>query len=168
MEEREKMSREKVTRVRRVILWLLFVIGAILLVLSLAADSLGLNLTPGFGVIQMAPLLLGITCFTLAAFIYLHSRRPFNSPRSLQADVGIRLAATGLIFLYVSGLSDLIGIGTHHQPDFERPFVGPLQLGGMGLGVLSILIGLYLYYTSRGTRKASSMEFLLNDNSHHD
>jgi hypothetical protein len=161
---REKMSKEKVTQVRRVILWLLLAAGTILLVISLAADSLGLNLTPGFGVIQMVPLLLGITCFTLAAFIYLHSRRPLNSPRSLQADVGIRLAATGLIFLYVSGLSDLIGIGTHSQPNFERPFVGPLQLGGMGIGLLTILIGLYLYHTSRGTRQSSSMEFLLNGN----
>lgn len=162
------MSREKVTQVRRAILWLLLAMGTLLLVLSLAADSLGLNLTPGFGVIQMVPLLLGITCFTLAAFITLQGRRPLNSPRSLQADVGIRLAATGLIFLYVSGLSDLIGIGTHNQPEFERPFVGPLQLGGMGLGLLSILIGLYLYHTSRGAQESSSMEFLLHGNDHHD
>jgi hypothetical protein len=110
----------------------------------------------------MVLLLLGITYMTLAAFIYFHGRRPPNSPRSLQADVGIRLAATGLVFLYVSGLSDLFGIGTHSQPEFERPFVGPLQLGGIGIGLLSILIGLYLYHTSRGSRKSSSMEFLLN------
>ena len=162
------MSREQATQVRSAILGLLLGGGTILLVISLAADSLGLNLTPGFGVIQMVPLLLGMTCFTVAAFIIVHSRRPPNSPRSLQADVGIRLAATGLIFLYVSGLSDLIGIGTHSQPNFERPFVGPLQLGGMGIGLLSILIGLYLYHTSRGARESSSMEFLLNGNSHED
>jgi hypothetical protein len=164
----ERMSGEKVTQVRRAILWLLSALGTLLLVISLAADSLGLNLTPGFGVIQMVPLLLGITCFTVDAFVYIHGRRPRNSPRSLQADVGIRLAATGLIFLYVSGLSDLIGIGTHSQPNFERPFVGPLQLGGMGIGLFSILVGLYLYHTSRGTREASSMEFLLNGNNHKD
>ena len=89
---------------------------------------------------------------------------PPDSPRSLQADIAVRLGATGLVFLYVSGLSDLIGIGTHSQPNFERPFVGPLQLGGIGIGLLTILIGLYLYHTSRGTRESSSMEFLLNGN----
>ena len=162
------MSKEKVTRVRQVIVWLLAGAGAVLLFISLAADSFGLNLTPGFGVVQMIPLLLGITCFTLVAFVYIQGRRPANSPRSLQADIAIRLAATGLVFLYVSGLSDLIGIGTHSQPDFTRPFVGPLQLGGMGLGILSILIGLYLYHTSRGRRQSSSMEFLLNGNGHHE
>ncbi|MCB8944795.1 MAG: hypothetical protein H6658_13685 [Ardenticatenaceae bacterium] len=159
------MSKEKVTQVRHVILWLLLGVGVIMLVLSLAADSLGLNLTPGFGIVQMVPLLLGISCFTLVAFVYVHEGRPPHSPRSLQADIAVRLAATGLVFLYVSGLSDLIGIGTHSQPNFERPFVGPLQLGGMGLGLLSILIGLYLYHTSRGTRASSSMQFLINDNS---
>ena len=159
------MSKDKVTRVRQVILWLLVSVGTALLLIPLAADSLGINLTPGFGVVQMVPLLLGITCFTLAAFVYIQGRRPANSPRSLQADIAIRLAATGLVFLYASGLSDLIGIGTHSQPEFERPFVGPLQLGGMGIGLLSILIGLYLYHTSRGTREASSMEFLINGNS---
>jgi hypothetical protein len=56
----------------------------------------------------------------------------------------------------------LIGIGTHVQPRFERPFVGSLQLGGLLLGILSILAGMRLYHTSRGTRRASSMEFLVN------
>ena len=158
------MSKEKVTRVRHIILWLLVGAGIILLVLSLAADSFGINSTPGFGIVQMVPLLLGITCFTLVAYVYVHERRPADSPRSLQADIAIRLGATGLVFLYVSGLSDLIGIGTHSQPNFERPFVGPLQLGGIGLGLLIILIGLYLYHTSRGTRESSSMEFLINGN----
>ena len=158
------MSKEKVIRVRHIILWLLSGAGVVLLALSLAADSLNLNLTPGFGIVQMVPLLLGLSCFTLVAFVYVRERRPTDSPRSLQADIAIRLGATGLVFLYVSGLSDLIGIGTHSQPNFERPFVGPLQLGGMGLGLLSILIGLYLYHTSRGTRESSSMEFLINGN----
>jgi hypothetical protein len=145
-------------------LWILFIAVVLLLVMSLAADALGLNLTPGFGVVQMVQLLLGITCFTVAAFVYVYGLRPSNAPRSLQADISIRLAATGLVFVYVAGFSDLIGIGTHVTPKFERPFVGPLQLGGIGLGVLSIVVGLILYHTSRGGRPSSSMEFLLNGN----
>jgi hypothetical protein len=66
-----------------------------------------------------------------------------------------------LVFAFISGLSDLVGIGTHVEPDFERPFVGPLQLGGIILGVLSITAGLLLYYTSRGRRESSSLESLL-------
>jgi hypothetical protein len=95
--------------------------------------------------------------------LYINTLRQ-EAARSLQADIGIRLAATGLVFAYVSGLSDLIRIGTHVEPQFERPFVGPLQLGGLALAVLVIFIGLSLYYTSRGTRSKSSMEFIVNGN----
>lgn len=140
----------------------LFVLGTGLLVLAILADPLGLDVTPGFGALQMAGLLAGISLLTLATYLYLNSLRPKNLPRSLQADIGVRLAATGLVFAFVAGLSDLIGIGTHVDPDFARPFVGPLQLGGILLGVLMIVAGMFLYHTSRGRRTSSSMEFLVN------
>ena len=57
------MSKEKVTRVRHIILWLLVSAGVVLLVLSLAADSFGINLTPGFGIVQMVPLFIGNNLF---------------------------------------------------------------------------------------------------------
>lgn len=151
-----------------IIILLLFLIGNVLVVLSLAAEILGLDLTPGFGIIQMLQLLIGLTLLTLAGFLHIYSLRPADAPRSLQADIGIRLAATGLVFAYVAGLSDLMGIGTHVEPAFERPFVGPLQLGGLVLGIISITIGMILYHTSRGSRQASSLEFLLNNNAETD
>ncbi|HZD11691.1 MAG TPA: hypothetical protein VE553_10145 [Candidatus Binatia bacterium] len=141
---------------------LLFLIGNVLVILSLAAEILGLDLTPGFGIVQMLQLLIGLTLLTLAGFIHIYSLRAPDAPRSLQADIGVRLAATGLVFAYVSGLSDLMGIGTHVQPAFERPYVGPLQLGGLVLGIVSITAGMILYHTSRGSRQTSSLEFLLN------
>ena len=157
------MSKEQTTRIRNVSLMVLLFLGIILCTMSLGAELIGIDLTPGFGMVQMFQLLLGITFLTIAAFIYLKQLRPNGTPRSLQADIGVRLAATGLVFAYVTGLSDLIGIGTHVEPSFERPFVGPLQLGGLALGVLSIIIGLLLYYTSRGSRDSSSMEFIVNN-----
>ena len=64
---------------------------------------------------------------------------------------------------YVTGLSDLIGIGTHVDPQFSRPFVGPIQLGGIIIGLLLMVLGLVLYHTSRGQRESSSLGFLVND-----
>jgi hypothetical protein len=157
------MSKEQTARIRNVSLLVLLFLGIILCTISLGAELIGIDLTPGFGMVQMFQLLLGLTFLTIAAFIYLKQLRPNSAPRSLQADIGVRLAATGLVFAYVTGLSDLLGIGTHVEPSFERPFVGPLQLGGLALGVLSIIIGLALYYTSRGSRDSSSMEFIVNN-----
>ena len=64
----------------------------------------------------------------------------------------------------MAGLSDLMGVGTHLQPSFERPFVGPLQLGGLLLGAVIIVVGLLMYHTSRGVRESSSLDFIINGN----
>lgn len=157
------MNNSNTKRIRNIVTALLLVLGLLLLVLAIAADDLGIDITPGFGVIQMVALLSGLTFLTLGAFLLLQSRRPKDAPRSLQAEISTRLIATGLVLSYVTGLSDLIGIGTHIEPDFSRPFVGPLQLGGILIGILLILFGLILYHTSRGQRESSSLGFLVTD-----
>jgi hypothetical protein len=154
------MSREQTTRVRNITVYFLFGLGFLLGVLSLLADTIGLDLTPGFGILQMVVLLIGMTCITVALYGYIYGLRSAQAPRSLQADIGIRLGATGLVLAYVAGLADLIGIGTHVEPAFARPYVGPLQIGGISLGILCISVGLYLYYTSRNGDHDSSMDFI--------
>jgi len=157
------MRRDLVNRLEIIFSLILAVVGIVLSLISLGAEILGLDLTPGFGMVQMFQLLLGLTLLTIAGYLRIHSLRSRDAPRSLQADVGIRLGATGLVFAYVSGLSDLIGIGTHVIPSFGRPFVGPLQLGGLLVGVIMITIGMLLYMTSRGSRQSSSLESLLKN-----
>ena len=157
------MRKDLVTQLEVIFSLILAVLGLVLSTISLGAEIVGLDLTPGFGVVQMFQLLIGLTLLTIAGYLRIHSLRSSDMPRSLQADVGIRLGATGLVFAYVSGVSDLIGIGTHVDPSFDRPFVGPIQLGGLLIGVLIITAGLLLYMTSRGSRQTSSLESLLKN-----
>lgn len=157
------MRSQPVILIWNIVVLLLFLAGNVLVILSIAAELLGLDLTPGFGIVQMFQLLVGVTLLTLAGFIHIYSLRDPDAPRSLQADVGIRLAATGLVFAYIAGLSDLMGIGTHLEPSFERPYVGPLQLGGLIMGIVTITAGMILYHTSRGSRTSSALEFLLSE-----
>ena len=156
------MNNSKTNRLRNIVIIFLFVFGFLLLILAIAADYLGIDITPGFGVLQTVAFLSALTLLTLGTFLLLHAKRPKEAPRSLQAEISTRLIATGLVLTYVTGLSDLIGIGTHVAPDFNRPFIGPLQVGGILIGVLLILFGLTLYYTSRGQRESSSLEFLVS------
>lgn len=159
----EQNGNVKAAKIRTGVTIVLLVIGIILVIMSLAAELLGVDLTPGFGIVQIFQLLLGITCLTIGIFLGMSKKRR-GAPKSLQADIGARLAATGLVFAYITGLSDLVSIGTHVQPRFERPFIGPLQLGGMVLSILVIIAGMLLYYTSRGSdeRGKSSMDFMTN------
>lgn len=155
------MNREFVNRIEKTSSFLLFILGLVLSIIALTADVLGLDITPGFGMVQMFQLLVGVTCLTLAGYLRIHSLRPVDAPRSLQADIGVRLGATGLVFAYTTGWADLIGIGTHVDPAFDRPYVGPLQLGGLLVGIIIIVAGLLLYFTSRGSRATSSLKGLL-------
>ena len=152
----------KPVRVRRAVIAVLSVLGLLLTIGAVATELLGLDLTPGFGVLQTLAFLMGLTALTIAPYLFMAAGRPPDAPRSLQADIGVRLSLTGLVFCYVTGFADLIRIGTHVQPEFERPFIGPLQLGGFVVGLLILLAGVVLYYTSRGKRQSSSMEFILN------
>ena len=152
----------KPVRVRRAVVAVLAIVGLLLVVGAVATELFGLDLTPGFGVLQTLAFLMGITALTIAAYLLMAAARPPDAPRSLQADIGVRLSLTGLVFSYVTGFADLIRIGTHVQPEFERPFIGPLQLGGLVGGLLLLLSATPLNYTSRGKRLSSSMEFILN------
>jgi len=146
-------------RIRNIFLLTTGILGVFFAGAPVTAGLFGLDITPGFGMIQMIQLLAGISLLTMAGFIYLNHLRE-DEPRSLQADIGVRLGATGLIFAFVSGLSDLMGIGTHTVPDFARPFVGPFQLAGLGVGVALIIAGMILFHTSRGNGRTSLLGFL--------
>ena len=152
----------KAARVRRAVIAILSLLGVTLIIVAAAVELLGLDLTPGFGVLQTLAFLVGVTALTIAVYLWMNASRPADTPRSLQADIGLRLSLTGLVFCYVAGFADLIRIGTHVQPDFDRPYIGPLQVLGLLFGLLVLVSGMVLFYTSRGKRAASSMEFILN------
>ncbi len=157
---------ERAKRLQRILSLVSLILGLGLCIMAISVDFVDRSSTPGFGAVQMLQFLLGVSCLTLTGFVYLYTLRQPDAPKSLQADIGIRLGATGLVFMYVAGFADLIGIGTHVDPSFSRPFAGPLQLAGLFLGVFSISAGMLLYHSSRrisGGR--SSMDFLVNDGS---
>ena len=62
----------KATRVRRVVIAVLSVVGAVFVVGAVATELLGLDLTPGFGVLQTLAFLIGLTVLTIAAVSYTH------------------------------------------------------------------------------------------------
>ncbi|MCZ7668961.1 MAG: hypothetical protein M5U34_18090 [Chloroflexi bacterium] len=68
-----------VKRLQQILVITFSVLGVSLVFLALAAEYLGLDITPGFGAVQMLQFLLGVSCLTLAGFcIYIRcgSRRP--------------------------------------------------------------------------------------------
>ena len=124
----------------------LLLVGILAGALALLAESLRLDFTPGFGLVQILGILFGITLVAAAGFLFPAYRRPAGQEPSLLNEIGVRMGLTGLLACYVAGLADLVGVGTHRNPDFERPFLGPLQLIGLVIGLGIVVTGLILYW----------------------
>ncbi len=129
----------------------LLLAGILAVAISVRADALGLDLTPGFGLVQILGVLAGITLITAASLIFLGRHRSAGMRTSLLADVGLRMGLTGLVACYISGVADMVGVGTHQGYLNLRPFLGPLQLAGLGVGLGITLLGVLLYWLGSPT-----------------
>ncbi len=118
-------------------------VGFVLFVVGVSPELIGMDVTPGLGLLQIATFLLGISLMTLGAYVYMYATRHRSLPRRLREDIGVRLMATGVVIAVSTGLADVIGIGTHFGQ--QRPYFGPVQAWGVALGVLVIIVGIGLY-----------------------
>ncbi|MBM4425585.1 MAG: hypothetical protein FJ030_19775 [Chloroflexi bacterium] len=122
----------------------LIVAGFFTFLIGIFPDIIRLNITPGLGVIQIITFLFGIGLMTLGGYIYAYATRQRARERRLRHEVGMRLLATGYVLCVVSAIADIIGIGSHNFPE-AAPVFGLWQSGGVLLGVLIIIFGLFLY-----------------------
>ena len=71
--------------------------------------------------------------------------------RSLAADIGLRLVATGFVFAIISGMADVFGMGT--QPWPQVPSFGFWQTTGVILGQIIIAVGFLLMIPPRSSNQ---------------
>ena len=122
----------------------LIVAGFFVFVIGIFPDIVRLNLTPGFGIIQIFAFLFGIGLMTLGGYVYAYATRLRARERRLRHDIGVRLIASGYVLCCVSALADILGIGSHNIPE-SLPVFGLWQSTGVLMGVLVIVFGLFLY-----------------------
>ncbi len=105
-----------------------------------ALFSLDRSVVVGF--VQIAVFLVGLAMICLGGYI---SLMVFwrNGQRSIAADIGQRLVATGYVIAVFSGMADVFGLGTRPPPVYV-PFFGPLQAIGVEVGQAIIVVGFLL------------------------
>jgi hypothetical protein len=118
-------------------------VGLAIFVVGLFPGVIGMDLTPGIGLVQIGVFLFGLALMTLGAYIYLYATRHRGQPPRLRHDIGVRLMATGLVAAFACGFADVLGIGSHYGA--ERPLFGWLQATGVALSIFIILVGIFLY-----------------------
>ena len=125
-------------RLRLRISLIVTLVGAAVFLLGAKPNWLGLDRSPVVGFVQIAVFLIGLGIICLGGTIGLMAL--WNGrERSIAADIGLRLIATGYVVAVFAGMADVFGMGTQLQP--RIPFFGPLQALGVAVGQLVIAAG---------------------------
>lgn len=127
-------------------------LGLILLILGMVvfasgADPaiFGLDRSSVTGFIQITVFLIGLALICIGGYIALNTLWN-GEQKSILADIGIRIVATGYVIAVSSALADIFGLGSHPFPNI--PSFGGVQILGVVLGQVSIILGFILFSPS--------------------
>jgi len=98
----------------------------------------GWDRSPVVGFVQIAVFLVGLAMICIGGYVGLVALWG-NKPRSIVADVGMRLIGTGYVISVFTGMADVFGMGSHLLPTV--PYFGPWQSAGVLIGQAMIAVG---------------------------
>ena len=129
-------------------------LGFFMLIVGSKPAWFGWDRSTTVGFIQVSVLLVGLGILCLGGYIALLALWK-GRERTIAADIGMRLVATGYVVSVFAGMADLFGMGTQTTP--SGAFFGPLQSRGIVLGQAIIAIG-FLMMMPFGLKKAEKSE----------
>ena len=116
-------------------------LGLLVFLIGARPALFGLDRSPVVGFVQISVFLVGLAGICIGGYITVMAFWR-NGSRTIAADVGSRLVATGYVVAVFSGMADVFGFGTQLRP--RVPFFGPWQAAGVQIGELLIAIGFLL------------------------
>jgi hypothetical protein len=126
-------------RVRSGLLLALF--GLLVFLVGARPSLFGLDRSPVVGFVQIAVFLVGLAIICIGGYIGLMAYWR-NGSRTIAADIGSRLVATGYVVAVFAGMADVFGFGTQVPP--RVPVFGPWQATGVQVGQAVIAVGFLL------------------------
>ncbi|HEX7620465.1 MAG TPA: hypothetical protein VF359_04630 [Anaerolineales bacterium] len=120
---------------------LVTLIGFITFLLGAQPSLFGLDRSPVVGFVQISVFLVGLAIISIGGYIGLLAFWQ-NKERTIAAEIGSRLVATGYVVAVFSGMADVFGFGTQAPPSI--PVFGPWQATGVQIGECLITIGFLL------------------------
>ncbi len=98
----------------------------------------GWDRSPVVGFVQISVFLVGLGIICLGGYVGLLALWS-GTLRTIVADIGLRLVATGFVIAVFSGMADVFGMGSQPLPGV--PYFGPWQATGVVIGQVIIAIG---------------------------
>ncbi len=102
----------------------------------------GWDRSAGVGFVQIAFFLFGLAVICLGGYAGV-SALWMGTQRSIVADIGMRLVATGYVISIFAGLADVFGMGS--QPPPQIPYFGSWQATGVLIGQVVIAVGFLMF-----------------------
>ena len=127
----------------------LLILGLLIFVLGADPALFGLDRSPVMGFVQISVFLIGLAFICLGGYVTLSSLWN-GTQRSIGADIGLRLVATGYVISVACGMADIFGFGS--QPFPKIPYFGPLQATGVMIGEAVIAFGFSLLIPWHGKK----------------
>jgi hypothetical protein len=124
-------------------------LGLLVFLLGARPALFDLDRSPVVGFVQIAVFLVGLAIVCIGGYISLMAFWR-NGSRTIPADIGSRLVATGYVVAVFSGMADVFGFGS--QPPPQVPFFGPWQAVGVQIGEVLIAIGFLLLIPNRSRK----------------
>jgi hypothetical protein len=116
-------------------------VGFLIFILGSIPGLFGLDRSPVIGFVQIAVFLVGLGIICLGGYVVINSLWN-GTPKTIKADIGLRLVSTGYVIAVVSGMADVFGFGSQVSPDI--PYYGPWQQTGVLIGEAVIALGFIL------------------------
>lgn len=116
-------------------------IGFLIFILGSIPGLFGLDRSPVIGFVQIAVFLVGLGIICLGGYVVINNLWN-GTPKTIKADIGLRLVSTGYVIAVVSGMADVFGFGSQVSPDI--PYYGPWQQTGVLIGEAVIALGFIL------------------------
>jgi hypothetical protein len=123
--------------------------GLIIFIIGAKPEWFGLDRSPVVGFVQICIFLIGLAIICLGGYIGLAALWGADE-KSIGADVGLRLIATGYVISVFTGMADIFGMTVQANP--RIPFFGPWQQAGVEIGMAVVAIGMLLLVPFRRTK----------------
>ena len=133
--------RKKSQTVRIYVGIVLAILGLVVFILGINPDLFGMDRSPVIGFLQIAVFLIGMAMICMGGYIALNTLWN-GTEKTIIADIGFRLVATGYVVCTTSGMADVFGLGHHIMPSI--PFFGPFQAAGFIVGEVMVALGFVL------------------------
>lgn len=123
---------------------ILTLIGVLIFFIGARPELVGMDRSPVIGFIQIGVMLVGLAFICFGGYWAIASLW-HKKTLSIAAEIGMRFISTGYVVAAISGLADIIGLGSHPYA-VVVPYFGYWQARGVQIGEGIIAVGLLLMF----------------------